>query len=271
MADITQTIIALPQAGHRGVDTRDVFVTKQEAFQDALQGTTVTQLNTFATQANALRTEVNQSKADAATSANTATTQAGVATTQAGIATTKASEASSSAGAALTYRNDTATIYDNFDDRYLGNKATDPTLDNDGQTLLEGALYWNTVDKRLKIYNGVGWNYAASDAVIQTATTGSAKLPIGTTSQRDATPQEGYLRFNNETHEYEGYKNGQWQSVGGGQMLGQSLVKAISYNAQTISETIVIPSGVNAYSVGSVTLTAGGNIVISAGSVYKIL
>jgi hypothetical protein len=56
---ITQNITALPPAGHRGVDIRTVFVTKQEAFQDTLQAVTVTQLNSFATQANQLQVEVN--------------------------------------------------------------------------------------------------------------------------------------------------------------------------------------------------------------------
>jgi len=56
---ITQTITTIPDAGHRGVDSRDIFVSKQEAFQDALTDTTVTQLNTFATQANALEDNVN--------------------------------------------------------------------------------------------------------------------------------------------------------------------------------------------------------------------
>jgi len=62
---ISQTITALPVAGHRGVDARTTFVTKQEAFQDALQGVTVAELNTFATQANELESNVNAKEASA--------------------------------------------------------------------------------------------------------------------------------------------------------------------------------------------------------------
>ena len=62
---ISQTITAIPAAGHRGVDARTTFVTKQEAFQDALQGVTVAELNTFATQANALETNVNAKEVSA--------------------------------------------------------------------------------------------------------------------------------------------------------------------------------------------------------------
>ncbi len=57
-SEITQTIGAIPEAGHRGVDVRDAFVTKQEAFQDKLTVDTVPELNQFATEANALATAV---------------------------------------------------------------------------------------------------------------------------------------------------------------------------------------------------------------------
>jgi hypothetical protein len=43
-------------------------------------------------------------------------------------------------------------IYDNFDDRYLGAFSVDPTLDNDGNSLIIGAIYFNTVDNDVKFY-----------------------------------------------------------------------------------------------------------------------
>ena len=46
------------------------------------------------------------------------------------------------------------TAYDDFDDRYLGAKATDPTVDNDGDALITGALYFNTTDGDMRVYNG---------------------------------------------------------------------------------------------------------------------
>lgn len=45
------------------------------------------------------------------------------------------------------------TIYDNFDDRYLGQKSSEPTLDNDGNALIDGALYYNTVDNKMYVYD----------------------------------------------------------------------------------------------------------------------
>lgn len=55
------------------------------------------------------------------------------------------------------------TLYDQFDDRYLGAKSSDPATDNDGNTLIDGALYWNTTDNRLKVYDlgNTAWKFTA--------------------------------------------------------------------------------------------------------------
>ena len=45
------------------------------------------------------------------------------------------------------------TIYDTFDDRFLGTKTSDPTLDNDGNPLLDGAMYFDTSAHVLKVYS----------------------------------------------------------------------------------------------------------------------
>ena len=42
---------------------------------------------------------------------------------------------------------------DTFDDRYLGAKSSDPTLDNDSQALTDGALYFDTSSNKLKVYD----------------------------------------------------------------------------------------------------------------------
>lgn len=61
-------------------------------------------------------------------------------TTAAGHATS----AGNSASQAATHETNTASLLDSFDDRYLGAKSTPPSVDNDGNTLLVGALYWDT-------------------------------------------------------------------------------------------------------------------------------
>lgn len=44
-------------------------------------------------------------------------------------------------------------IYDSFDDRFLGAKENDPIVDNDGQPLLDGAMYFNTSSNALNVYD----------------------------------------------------------------------------------------------------------------------
>lgn len=60
--------------------------------------------------------------------------------------------------AAESARDGAVAAYDAFDDRYLGSKTTDPTLDNDGAALLEGALYWNSVANEMRVYDGSAWS-----------------------------------------------------------------------------------------------------------------
>jgi hypothetical protein len=55
---------------------------------------------------------------------------------------------------------------DSFDDRYLGSKSTPPTLDNDGAALIEGALYWNSVDNAMYAWTGSEWGSISSTAAI---------------------------------------------------------------------------------------------------------
>jgi hypothetical protein len=47
----------------------------------------------------------------------------------------------------------TQALYDAFDARYLGEKTVDPTLDNQGNALLDGALYYNTTTNRMMVYD----------------------------------------------------------------------------------------------------------------------
>lgn len=66
-----------------------------------------------------------------------------------------AAEAAQSA--AESARDATLDAYDQFDDRYLGAKSSDPSVDNDGNPLVAGSLYFNTVDEVMKLYTGSVW------------------------------------------------------------------------------------------------------------------
>ena len=71
-----------------------------------------------------------------------------------------------SATAAAASASAAATTYDNFDDRYLGAKSTAPTLDNDGNALITGALYWNSVSNTMFAWSGSAWGSISSTAAI---------------------------------------------------------------------------------------------------------
>jgi hypothetical protein len=44
-------------------------------------------------------------------------------------------------------------VLDDFETRYLGAKSSDPTLDNEGNALIDGALYFDTANNTLKVYD----------------------------------------------------------------------------------------------------------------------
>lgn len=95
------------------------------------------------------------------------TTSLGAATKQyvdavAGSATAAASSATAAASSATA----AAASYDSFDDRYLGAKSTPPTVDNDGNPLIVGALYWNTVTNAMLAWDGSAWASISSTADI---------------------------------------------------------------------------------------------------------
>jgi len=175
----TQAGIATTQAG---------IATTQASNAANSASTASTQAGIATTQA----TNASNSATSASTSATTATTQAGIATTQAGIATTQATNASTyatnasnSASASATSATNSAASastattqatnasnsatsasasataaaasYDSFDDRYLGAKTSDPTVDNDGNALITGAMYFNSTSSIMKVYTGSAW------------------------------------------------------------------------------------------------------------------
>ena len=55
--------------------------------------------------------------------------------------------------------------YEQFADTYLGHKAVEPTTDDDGDALIVGALYFNTVDNELRVYDGTDWQAVYAGAL----------------------------------------------------------------------------------------------------------
>ena len=83
------------------------------------------------------------------------------AATKAYVDTVAGSTAAAEAAAAAA-----AASYDSFDDRYLGSKSTAPSVDNDGNTLLTGAIYWNSSTNAMYAWTGTEWGSISSTADI---------------------------------------------------------------------------------------------------------
>lgn len=115
---------------------------------------------TFAVQVTAVAANVFDNASNAMAQALKASDQAAEATVQAGIATSKAGQAESHAAAASIAAANAISAFDQFDDRYLGSRLSDPVLDNDGNALLGGALYWNATVGQMRVYTGSSWDAA---------------------------------------------------------------------------------------------------------------
>lgn len=68
-----------------------------------------------------------------------------------------AAAAEAAQAAAEAARDQVLAVYDSFDDRYLGAKTSDPTVDNDGNALVAGAIYFNSVSGVMRLYTGSAW------------------------------------------------------------------------------------------------------------------
>lgn len=123
-----------------------------------------------------ISTQVANATTQATNSANSATASAASAST----ATTQATNAANSATAAANSATAAATSYDSFDERYLGAKASDPSVDNDGNALLVGALYFNSVTPGMFVWTGSVWTVMATSGDIESVTAGTGLSGGGT-------------------------------------------------------------------------------------------
>lgn len=228
---------------------------------------------------NATSVAAAASASAASTSESNAATSASAASTSASNASTSETNAEAAKDAAVVAQAAAEAALDEFTDTYLGAKASDPTVDNDGNPLTTGDQYFNTSDNVLKIWNGSSWQAAAlsaDDFVSKTSGTGSAILPAGSTAQRDGSPVNGYLRYNSDDNQIEGYISGAWGQIGGGAgyfkgengTVGSSAGDIFRINEAELNTDVTIDAAENASATGplgvasGVTLTVSGTLVI---------
>jgi hypothetical protein len=118
------------------------------------------------------------------------------AATSATSAATSATSAANSATAAASSATAAAASYDSFDDRYLGSKTSAPTLDNDGDALVTGAIYFNSTTGIMSVWSGSAWVGINSASAYSAPTLGSTLISSGTT----ITTLEGFTKLVSATY-----------------------------------------------------------------------
>lgn len=133
-------------------------VTKMNATLDAVESAINEDLPGFAEDAQAAaESAAEDALATAADREQTGLDRAAAAADRVQTGLDRSAAADSAAAAAASY--------DSFDDRYLGAKTSDPTLDNDGNALLTGALYFNSAVGEMRVRTSGGtWVQASAGA-----------------------------------------------------------------------------------------------------------
>jgi len=108
--------------------------------------------------------------------------------------------------------------------------------------------------------------------VAQSGANNSAKIPYGTTAQRDGSPDTGFFRYNVTTASAEIYDGSAWGEVGGGGGASGAGGDAIFYeNGQTITTSYTITTNTNAMSTGPLTVNSGVSVTVPSGSRWVVL
>lgn len=149
------------------------------------------------TSALASKNAASTSESNAATSATNAATSATNAASSATASSNSASSATTAQSAAEAARDAALAAFDSFDDRYLGQRASNPSTDNDGNALVAGTLVFNTTTDEMKVYDGSAWlnAYASLSGALlvnsnlsdlNNAGTARTNLGLGTAATTDA-------------------------------------------------------------------------------------
>ena len=110
--------------------------------------------------ATSAQTAAASSATAAASSATAAASSQSAAASSATAAASSQTAAASSASSASTSSASAAASFDDFDDRYLGAKSSEPSADNDGDALVTGALFFDSTAGAMKVYTGSAWEAA---------------------------------------------------------------------------------------------------------------
>ena len=198
-----------------------------------------------------------------------------------------------------------AVTFENFSDKYLGSKTSEPSVDNDGDALVVGALYY-LVGTGMQVYDGTDWIAASSSGTASLftyeyiATAGQTSF-----SGADANGQTLVYSANNIHVTYGGLDipvadyvatNGTAVVLDDGAVVGtivritafKSFTVADTYtkaqtdakvvqgevfyeNAMVITTNYTITTNKNAMTAGPITVNSGVTVTVPANSTWTIV
>jgi hypothetical protein len=156
-AELAETNAETAETNAETAETNAETAQAAAASSASAASTSATNAASSASAASTSASNASTSATNASNSASSASTSATNASNSASAASTSASNAATSESNAATSASNAAASYDSFDDRYLGAKSSAPTLDNDGNALLTGALYFYTTTSEMKVWSGSTW------------------------------------------------------------------------------------------------------------------
>jgi hypothetical protein len=106
--------------------------------------------------------------------------------------------------------------------------------------------------------------------VSKTSDTGAARIPAGTTAQRDGTPSTGDQRANTTTSSMEWWNGTLWSPMGGGAKGGGN-DDAFYENSQVVTVNYTLTTGKNAMSAGPITINNGVTVTVPDGAVWSVV
>jgi len=252
--------------------------------------------NNSSNSANASANHASNSSNHAANSSNFANNSSNHSSNSSNFANNAsnfANTASAAANAANSARDAALAATDSFDDTYLGAKASDPTLDNDGDPLNAGDLYYNTTAGNLKYYTGSAWVAITSGGITDVVQDGTPQLggnldvngnSIVSVSNGNIniTPNgTGYVVIDGLSYpQADGSANQVLKTNGSGVLSFTTLQGGnittegdffSNYNTITSNVTTTVASTSNGFLCGPITVNSGFTWTIASGSELRVL
>jgi hypothetical protein len=128
-----------------------------------------------------------------------------------------------------------------------------------------------TVRMTIKADGSVGINSTSPQTTLDIGGTASIKVPVGTTAQRPASVTTGFVRFNTDLNNYEGYNGSEWGGLGG----ASEKDTAVATTSVTTCDTFVISTHRSAIIVAQITQGSnyqiGKYLVIHDGTTASVI